>query len=47
MTAMFSYLNDTEKENLVIESECDIEIMKANLMMEYARGLEQIRLERR
>ena len=45
MTAMFSYLNDTEKENLVIESECDIEIMKANLMMEYARGLEQIRLK--
>lgn len=45
MTAMFSYLNDTEKENLVIESECDIEIMKVNLMMEYARGLEQIRLK--
>ena len=45
MTAMFSYLNDTEKENLVIESECNIEIMKANIMMEYARGLEQIRLK--
>lgn len=45
MTAMFSYLNDTEKENLVIESESAIGVMKADLMMEYARGLEQIRLK--